>query len=277
MSKTLVGRGGPGLEMPGERWIVAAFAVAGTSLLLGTTSPGLRTDLGELAAYLGELAASLAGFAAFLGNAYAAFVEAVILPLGPFAPVVFFGVMVAQVFLAPIPSAPVTLSGAIAFGVWEGFALSLAGSVVGSVLAFLAVRRWGEPMVARLVGEGVYRQYADKLDDRGWWLFAVLLLPFTPDDAAVALAGLSTLSFRRFFVMMVLGRIPATVLTVLLASGAVAGSTATVFTAGLTVVALLSLGFVYRGRLEGWLSRSAGGDQAPVEASAEVSRTGEAR
>ena len=196
------------------------------------------------------------------------------------APAVFFGVMVAQVVLTPIPSAPVTLAGAIAFGVWGGFALSLAGSVVGSVLAFLAVRRWGEPLVARLVGEGTYRRYAGKPDDKGWWLFAVLLLPFAPDDAAVSLAGLSTLPFRRFFAMMVLGRIPATALTVLLASGAVAGSTATVVTAGLAVVALLSLGFVYRGRLEGWASRSTGDERTsvdPTEAPTEVSRAGDTR
>ena len=273
--KTLVGSEGFGFGGFGRR-AVGGFAAAGTLLFAFTTSPGLRTDLGELAGFLGELAASLAGFAASLGDAYAGFVEGMVLSFGAFAPVVFFGVMVAQVFLAPIPSAPVTLAGAIAFGVWEGFALSLAGSVGGSVLAFLAVRRWGEPLVARLVGEGVYRQYAGRLDDRGWWLFAVLLLPFTPDDGAVALAGLSTLTFRRFFVMMVLGRVPATVLTVLLASGAVAGSTATVVAAGLALVALLSLGLVYRGRLEAWASRGAGDGQTSA-GPAEASRAGDAR
>lgn len=260
MAKTMAGSSGTALEASGGRRIVASLAIAGTLLLAYVLSPRLRADLGGVAASLGELAA-------LLGDAYAMIVENVILSFGAFAPVVFFLVMVAQVFIAPIPSAPVTLSGALVFGVWEGFALSLAGSVVGSVLVFLAVRRWGEPLVARLVGEGIYRQYAGLLDDRGWWLCAVLLLPFTPDDGVVALAGLSTLSFRRFLVVMVLGRVPAAVLTVLLASDAVPGSTTAIVTAGLTIVALLSLGFVYRGRLEGWGLRSVGGEPSvdPVE------------
>lgn len=253
--KTVVGNEGFGGF---GRRAVGGFAVVGTLLLAFTTSPGLRTDLGELAAALKELVV-------FQGDAYAMFVENVIFSFGAFAPVVFFLVVVAQVFLAPIPSTPVVLAGAITFGVWQGFALSLAGSVVGPVLVFLAVRRWGEPMVARLVGERAYRQYAGRLDDRGWWLFAVLLLPFTPDDAVVALAGLSTLSFRRFFVMMILGRVPAMVITVLLASEAVAGSTTTVISAGLAIVALLSLGFVYRGRLEGRASRSTGDERTAVD------------
>ena len=219
------------------------LAVVGTLLLAYLISPGLRLGQGWLA----ELS----------GNMNAAGIKEWILSFGAFSPVAYFLTVVAQVLFAPIPSPPVSLAGALVFGVWEGLALSLAGLIVGSVLVFLAVRRWGEPLVARLVGEEVFRKYAGGLDGRGWWLFAVLLVPFMPDDAVVALAGLSALSFRRFLVVMVVGRIPSSTMTALLASEWVAGSATAWIAVGAIVAATLTLGVAYRERLETWMFRRA--------------------
>jgi uncharacterized membrane protein YdjX (TVP38/TMEM64 family) len=165
--------------------------------------------------------------------------------------------MVVQVIASPIPAGPVALGGALIFGVWEGLALALTGSVIGSVLVFAAARWWGEPLVVRLAGREVYRKYVSILDAKGWWLFAILLFPFMPDDAVVALAGLSAISFRRFLVVMVVGRIPGSTMTALLASDWVTGSMATWILVGVTVAVILMLGFVYRNRLESWMFRRA--------------------
>ncbi len=151
--------------------------------------------------------------------------------------------------------------------------MSLAGSIVGSVLVFLAARRWGEALVVRIVGEGTFRKYVGMLDARGWWVFVVLLVPFVPDDAVCALAGLSALKFRRFLVLMVVGRIPGSTMTALLASEWVTGSAAVWISVGTAVAVVLALGFVYRERLETWMFRRAGTatvglDAAPKEESA---------
>lgn len=167
------------------------LSVVGTLVLVFLLSPGLRSDLG--------------GFVALLGNISVAGVTDWGLSFGALSPVVYFFV-VGQVLVSPIPAGPVTLAGALVFGVWEGLALSLAGSVVGSVLVFLAARRWGKELVVRLVGERTFRKYVGMLDATGWWVFVVLLVPFVPDDAVVALAGLSALKFRRFLAIMVVGR-----------------------------------------------------------------------
>ncbi len=223
------------------RWAVGLLSVFGTLVLAYLLSPGLRSDLGGLAALLGNI--SVAGLTDW------------ILSFGALSPVVYFFVMVAQVLLSPIPAGPVTLAGALVFGVWEGLALSLAGSVVGSVLVFLAARRWGEKLVVRLVGERTFRKYVGMLDARGWWVFVVLLVPFVPDDAVCALAGLSALKFRRFLAIMVVGRIPGSTTTALLASEWVTGSAAVWISVGIFVAVILALGLVYRGRLETWILR----------------------
>lgn len=243
MVGTVVGDGGVVLGAPGGRRTVGALAVAGASLIAYAVSPGLVTDL--------------RGFADLVGGVSATGFEDFVLSFGVLSPIVYFFAMVAQVFVAPIPSGPFSLAGALIFGVWEGLALGLAGSVVGSVLVFLAVRRWGEPLVARMVGREVYEKYVGVLDRRGWWLLAVLLVPFLPDDAVVALAGLSALSLRRFLAVLVLGRVPGSVVTALLAFDRVTGSTAAWVAAGVVIVAILALGLACRERLEIRLLRRA--------------------
>ncbi len=212
-------------------------------VLVYLLSPGLRPDLGQVATLPSRLDATG--------------IRDWILSFGTFSPLIYFLVVVAQVIASPIPAGPVTLAGALVFGVWEGLALSMAGSVVGSVLVFAAARRWGEPLVVRLVGKETFYRYAGRLDPKGWWLFAILLLPLMPDDAVCALAGLSAVSFGRFVVVMIVGRLPGTTLTALLASDVVTQSTAAWIVAGMVLVVPLALGIAYRKRLESWLLRRA--------------------
>lgn len=225
--------------------ITAAFATV--IVLVHLLSPGLRSALGQVISLLSELdAVSIRDW---------------VLSFGAFSPLAYFLVVVAQVIVSPIPAGPVTLAGALVFGVWKGLALSMAGSVVGSVIVFAAARRWGKRLVLRLVGEATFGKYAGRLDDKGWWVFIILLVPLMPDDAVCALAGLSAVSFRRFVVLMFVGRLPGATLTVLLASEALGRSAVTWFAISLSLVALLTLGFVYREWLESWLLQRA----APVE------------
>jgi uncharacterized membrane protein YdjX (TVP38/TMEM64 family) len=225
------------------RYLVITAVFATVIVLLYLLSPGLRSGLGQVVSLLSEL------------NAVG--IRDWVLSFGPFSPLAYFLVVVAQVIVSPIPAGPVTLAGALIFGVWKGLALSVAGSVVGSVIVFAAARRWGKPLVLRLVGKDVFGKYAGRLDDEGWWVFVILLVPLMPDDAVCALAGLSAVSFRRFVVLMVVGRLPGATITTLLASDFVTGSVAGWITAGLVLVVLLALGFTYRRRLEGWIFRRA--------------------
>jgi len=223
------------------RLVLPVLTAAATFVLVWLLSPGLRSDVVDLIAYTSSLDDVS--------------IKEWVLSFGAFSPVVYFLIMVAQVILSPIPAGPVTLAGALVFGVWEGLALSMAGSVVGSVLVFIAVRRWGEPLLLRFVDEKTYAKYAGKLGEGGWWFFFIMLLPVMPDDAVCALAGLSVMSFGRYVVFMVVGRLPGATLTALLASDAITGSTAGWVTAGTVVAVLLVLGVIYRSRLEGWILR----------------------
>jgi tellurite resistance protein TerC len=169
--------------------------------------------------------------------------------LGPWAPLVFFVAQVAQVAAAPVPGSIFPPLGALLFGPWVALGLSLAGSVAGAALVFGAVRRWGRPLAARLLG-------GRRLDrDRGlvrrldaWLLFLILLLPLLPDDVVCALAGLSNLSLKRFVAINVAGRLPGTAIAVFATDRVVADvATAALVGTSLGLAALLGIAAL-RGR-----------------------------
>ncbi len=185
-----------------------------------------------------------------------------VLGFGAWAPVAFFMTQAAQVIVAPIPGGATAVVGILIFGPWAGTALGLAGGTVGSVALFALVRRWGRPLAARLVGRKNFERYAGALDDeKGALLLVVMLMPFVPDDVAVAVAGLSAVSFRRFAIVVALGRLPGSAMTALLAADLLGRSTGTLVMVGLVVVAVAALVFPQRKGLESLLL----GARAPEE------------
>jgi uncharacterized membrane protein YdjX (TVP38/TMEM64 family) len=129
---------------------------------------------------------------------------------GAWGPVAYVLALAAQVIVVPVPGTLFPPVGALAFGAWQAFALSLAGLALGSALVFLIARRWGRPVAVRLAGEHRIARYEAVIAARGGLLlWLVFLLPLLPDDAVCAMAGVSAISFRRFMVIATVGRIPA--------------------------------------------------------------------
>jgi uncharacterized membrane protein YdjX (TVP38/TMEM64 family) len=231
------------LGAPSTRWAgwTAALAIGSTLALVSVLSPGFRSDVGDIIGMVQRLDAS--------------FLRDSLLAVGPWAPLVYVLIVIAQVIIVPIPAAPLTIAGALLFGVGQGLALSLIGSIVGSVVVFALARHWGMPLVVHLVGADTVHRYAGKLDATGWWVFVVFLLPFLPDDAVCALAGLSAMSWRRFLVLVAVGRLPGTALTVWLTVGGLERSVTTWINIGIGMAVVGTLAWVYRKRLVAYITR----------------------
>ena len=117
----------------------------------------------------------------------------------------------------------------------------------------LLVRRWGRPLAVGLVGKESFEKYAGALDEKGTFLFIVMLVPFMPDDVVAALAGLSAVSLRRFVVLVAVGRTPSWAATAFITADLATRSATVWIGAGSTVVAVLALGVWHRARLERWM------------------------
>ncbi|BAS26547.1 alkaline phosphatase [Limnochorda pilosa] len=145
-----------------------------------------------------------------LGSAEA--IQAWVEQFGVAGPLVMAVLQVVQVVVAPIPGAATAVASGFLFGPWIGSLVSEVGIVAGSALAFFLARRFGRPLVVRMVSRGTLERVDRFVRRRGATaLFLFFLIPFLPDDVACLAAGLSPIPFRLFMVLVLVGRTPAIV------------------------------------------------------------------
>jgi len=147
--------------------------------------------------------------------------------LGPAGPLAIILLQMAQVLLAPIPGQVVGLASGYLFGPWLGTLYSMAGLLLGTLVAVWIARRWGRPVIERLVDTGTLARIDRLSKNLGVpLLFLVFLLPFLPDDAILLVAGLADIPVASIVLAALFGRLPGVLVSTWLGAGA-SGLTAT--------------------------------------------------
>ena len=125
----------------------------------------------------------------------------------PWSHLAYFGVQLVSVVIAPIPSNIPAAAGAYLFGLWPSFLLTWGAVSLGSALVFALARALGQQFAGKFVSEKLSDKYLDLIRrKRDTFLALAFLFPFFPDDLLCILAGLTDISFRRFFLLVVLAR-----------------------------------------------------------------------
>ena len=125
----------------------------------------------------------------------------------PCAHIVFFLLQFLSVVLAPIPSNITAAAGGMLFGTWPAFFLTFGAVALGSLVVFSLARALGRDFASRLVSRKLSDKYQAVLQAKApVFLTLAFLFPFFPDDMLCILAGLTDLSPRRFFLIVVLAR-----------------------------------------------------------------------
>ena len=133
--------------------------------------------------------------------------RAYIQQVSPYSHLCFFLVQLLSVVLAPIPSNVTALAGGVLFGTWPSFLMTFGAVALGSVLVFLLARGVGRDAVNRFVGKKVSEKYREVIQSKtDVFLVLAFLFPFFPDDVLCILAGLTSISLRRFVVVVLLTR-----------------------------------------------------------------------
>jgi uncharacterized membrane protein YdjX (TVP38/TMEM64 family) len=135
--------------------------------------------------------------------------------LGAWGPVAIILLEMVQALLAPIPGQGIEAVSGYLYGPLLGTVYPMIGMAIGSLITFLLARRFGRPLVIRLIG----KKSMDRLDDlvrRGGapFFFLIWLLPFAPDDLACVAAGLTPMPTHQFMILMLLGRLPGVFVSV---------------------------------------------------------------
>lgn len=125
----------------------------------------------------------------------------------PWSHLAYFGVQLVSVIVAPIPSNITAAAGAYLFGLWPSFLLTWGAVTAGSAVVFLLARALGQEFAGKFVSEKLSEKYLDLIRrKRDVFLALAFLFPFFPDDLLCILAGLTDISFKRFFLLAVLAR-----------------------------------------------------------------------
>lgn len=133
---------------------------------------------------------------------------------GVWMPLAYILFQFLQVVVLPVPGIVSTIAGIALFGALKTTIFSLIGILTGSFVAFAIGRKLGNKAVSWLLGEETLKKWQTKLKGRDNLILTVMLfLPFFPDDVLCFLAGLSTMSFRFFLIVIVLSRVLAVTAT----------------------------------------------------------------
>ena len=124
---------------------------------------------------------------------------------------VYMLIVFLQVVIALIPGEPVEIAGGYAFGAIEGTLLYLGAAVLGSLVVFLLVRRFG----IRLLEIFFSKEKIESLKilktnrKRAVLFFLIFMIPGTPKDLLCYYAGLTDMKLGTFLLINVIGRLPA--------------------------------------------------------------------
>ncbi len=161
-------------------------------------------------------------------------IRGVVEDAGPLAPAVYALLLVVQAVAAPLPAPAVAFAGGYIFGTGWGFVLTWFGALLGGALSFALSRVFGRGFVAR---NARLKRLDRQVEEHGAVLIFVLrLIPLVSFDALSYAAGLTGISFRRFFVASALGSAPGTFVFVYL-GGASTGPGVYAALIGLAVLA----------------------------------------
>ncbi len=138
---------------------------------------------------------------------------------GVWGPVFLSLIQFLQVIVAVIPGQPFMIAAGYVYGFTGGLVLNLVSMAVASQLAFALARRVGCRLVNRMVPASILDRWMKVAERQGTMFFLIAyLVPLFPADTMNFVAGLSSISPRRFLVANSVGRLPWAILMTLVGS-----------------------------------------------------------
>jgi uncharacterized membrane protein YdjX (TVP38/TMEM64 family) len=113
-----------------------------------------------------------------------------------------------QVVVLPVPGAVSVAAGVALFGAFPCAVYSMIGILLGSLVSFFLGRVLGVRAVEWLVGKQTLQKWMDKIKGKDYLLLSLMfLLPLFPDDILCFVAGLSSMSWLYFIIMIFITRL----------------------------------------------------------------------
>ncbi|MBQ8356787.1 MAG: TVP38/TMEM64 family protein [Clostridia bacterium] len=137
--------------------------------------------------------------------------------MGLLGKLLFVALVALQVVLAVLPGQVFCLAGGYCFGPFWGILLTVAGTALGSLIAFLLARFLGLRVVTAFYPEEKLQKlsFLRESKQQDLFTFIVFLIPGIPKDMVTYFMGLTQMRLHKFLLISTMGRLPALALTVL--------------------------------------------------------------
>ncbi|MEE8400923.1 MAG: VTT domain-containing protein [Candidatus Hydrothermarchaeaceae archaeon] len=119
--------------------------------------------------------------------------------------------MIIQSIVVPLPSSAIALSAGALCGIFLGSLYIWIGALIGASLCFFISKKYGKSLLKGKFSPGKTEKINNFMASYGFFAILVArLIPLISFDIVSYGAGLTTISFRRFFIATAIGIIPGT-------------------------------------------------------------------
>lgn len=148
---------------------------------------------------------------------------------GKFGLLILFGIQLLQIFLVIIPGEPIEILSGMCYGAFGGTIFIMISTCIISTIIFLLVRKYGKKLVYQFSDKKKIRKILNsKLFNNPKKIeiimFILFLIPGTPKDLLVYVAGLLPIKPIRFILISTFARIPSIITSTLAGSNLVMGN-----------------------------------------------------
>ncbi|MEC4819273.1 MAG: TVP38/TMEM64 family protein [Scytonema sp. PMC 1069.18] len=143
----------------------------------------------------------------FIGGVEPAKLQVWLKQAGIWAPILYI-VIYTMATMLMLPSTALNLTGGAIFGIWLGTLWTSVGALAAAVISFLYSRTVGRTALTKKLSKGWRTMDVEIRKGGMFYIFAIRLLPIIPYGLVNFAAGLTSVSFKDYFLGTVLGTVP---------------------------------------------------------------------
>ncbi|MBQ8681975.1 MAG: TVP38/TMEM64 family protein [Bacilli bacterium] len=127
---------------------------------------------------------------------------------GILAPIFFIILQLSQVIIPIIPGGMSCVAGVLAFGPITGFIYNYIGIIIGSIIAYHLSKKYGLKIIEKFFPKETITKYQSYIKTNTFnKIFLIgILFPGFPDDLLCYIAGISSMKFKTFLTIILLGK-----------------------------------------------------------------------
>jgi uncharacterized membrane protein YdjX (TVP38/TMEM64 family) len=169
--------------------------------------------------------------------------------LGPLGPLGVIGLNALQVVVAFIPGYAMMIAAGYLYGFPLGAVYGAIGMALGGVIAISLARRYGRPLVVRMVGASRLERWEEvaHINTLPVWFF-LMLGPF--GDVPYYIAGLTSIAIWKIIAIALLLRTPSVLVAAAMGAGLVDWRSPWVIGGALVLMSLGAVAIRYQARIE---------------------------